>query len=46
MGLSLSPSVLDDDAYLALQEAARSETVCSFDESECRRLPVEWTMPG
>jgi predicted nucleic acid-binding protein len=34
------------DAYLALQAAERGETVCTFDESDFRRLPVEWTMPG
>ena len=33
-------------AYLVLQEAERSETVCTFDESDFRRLPVEWTLPG
>jgi predicted nucleic acid-binding protein len=34
------------DAYLALQAAERGETVCTFDESDFRRLPVEWTVPG
>jgi predicted nucleic-acid-binding protein len=34
------------DANLALQAAGRGETVCTFDESEFRRLPVEWTVPG
>jgi predicted nucleic-acid-binding protein len=33
------------DAYLALQAAERGETVCTFDESDFRRLPVEWTVP-
>jgi predicted nucleic acid-binding protein len=33
------------DAYLALQAAERGETVCTFDESDFRRLPVEWTAP-
>jgi predicted nucleic acid-binding protein len=33
------------DAYLALQAAERSEAVCTFDESDFRRLPVEWTVP-
>jgi predicted nucleic acid-binding protein len=34
------------DAYMALQAAERGETVCTFDESDFRRLPVEWTLPG
>ena len=34
------------DAYLALQAAERGETVCTFDETDFRRLPVEWTVPG
>jgi predicted nucleic-acid-binding protein len=34
------------DAYLALQVAERGETVCTFDESDFRRLPVEWIVPG
>jgi predicted nucleic-acid-binding protein len=34
------------DAYLALQTAERGETVGTFDESDFRRLPVEWTVPG
>jgi predicted nucleic acid-binding protein len=34
------------DAYLALQAAERGETVCTFDESDFRRLPVEWIVPG
>ena len=33
------------DAYLALQAAEHGETVCTFDESDFRRLPVEWTVP-
>jgi predicted nucleic acid-binding protein len=33
------------DAYLALQAAEHDETVCTFDESDFRRLPVDWTMP-
>jgi hypothetical protein len=33
------------DAYLALQAAERRQTVCTFGESDFRRLPVEWTMP-
>ena len=33
------------DAYLALQAAERGETVCTFDESDFRRLPVEWMIP-
>ena len=34
------------DAYLALQAAERGERVCTFDESDFRRLPVEWMAPG
>ena len=34
------------DAYLALQAAECGEKVCTFDESDFRRLPVEWTLPG
>jgi predicted nucleic-acid-binding protein len=34
------------DAHLALQAAGYDETVCTFDESDFRRLPVEWTVPG
>jgi predicted nucleic-acid-binding protein len=34
------------DADLALQATERGETVCTFDESDFRRLPVEWTVPG
>jgi len=34
------------DAYLALQAAEHGETVCTFDESDFRHLPVEWMVPG
>jgi predicted nucleic-acid-binding protein len=34
------------DAHLALQAAGHGETVCIFDESDFRRLPVEWTVPA
>jgi predicted nucleic-acid-binding protein len=30
----------------ALQAAEHGKTVCTFDESDFRRLPVEWTVPG
>jgi predicted nucleic-acid-binding protein len=33
-------------AYPALQAAENGETVCTFDESDLRPLPVEWTVPG
>jgi predicted nucleic acid-binding protein len=33
------------DAHLALQAAERGERVCTFDETDFRRLPVEWTVP-
>jgi hypothetical protein len=29
----------------ALQAPERGETVCTFDESDFRHLPVEWTVP-
>ncbi len=34
------------DAVLALQAAARDETVVTFDEKDFKRLPVQWTLPG
>ena len=33
------------DAVLALQAAARDETVCTFDETDFKRLPVRWLSP-
>lgn len=33
------------DAYLALQAADHGEKVCTFDETDFKRLPVEWMMP-
>lgn len=33
------------DAYLALQAAAAKEPVCTFDETDFKRLPVEWRTP-
>jgi predicted nucleic acid-binding protein len=33
------------DAHLVLQAAERGEKVCTFDESDFRRLPVEWMAP-
>ena len=33
------------DAYLALQAAAQGEPVCTFDETDFKRLPVEWMTP-
>jgi len=33
------------DAYLALQAADHGEKVCTFDKTDFKRLPVEWTMP-
>jgi hypothetical protein len=32
-------------AYLALQAPERGETVGTFNESDFRRLPDEWTVP-
>ncbi len=34
------------DALLALRAAARGETVCTFDETDFRRLPTHWVLPG
>jgi predicted nucleic acid-binding protein len=34
------------DTYLVLQAAERGETICTFDESDFKRLPVEWMAPG
>lgn len=33
------------DAYLAVQAAKRGEKVCTFDETDFRRLPVDWVIP-
>lgn len=33
------------DAYLAAYAAQSGETVCTFDESDFKRLPVEWVLP-
>jgi predicted nucleic acid-binding protein len=33
------------DAVLALQAAARGETVCTFDETDFKRLPARWMAP-
>ena len=33
------------NAHPALQAAGRGERVCTFDESDFRRLPVEWMVP-
>ena len=34
------------DAVLALQAERQGETVCTFDESDFKRLPAVWTLPG
>ena len=34
------------DAVLALQAERHSETVCTFDASDFKRLPAEWILPG
>lgn len=34
------------DAVLALQAARADETVCTFDETDFRRLPAEWVTPA
>lgn len=33
------------DAYLAVQAAKQGEKVCTFDETDFRRLPVDWVIP-
>jgi predicted nucleic acid-binding protein len=33
------------DAYLAVQAAKRGETICTFDETDFKRLPVVWLTP-
>lgn len=33
------------DAALALGAAARGETVCTFDETDFKRLPARWMSP-
>jgi predicted nucleic acid-binding protein len=33
------------DAFLALQAAAHGESVCTFDKTDFKRLPVEWMTP-
>jgi predicted nucleic acid-binding protein len=33
------------DASLALQAAAHGESVCTFDKTDFKRLPVEWITP-
>ncbi len=33
------------DAYLAVHAAQSDETVCTFDESDFNRLPVDWVLP-
>lgn len=33
------------DAYLAVQAAKRGETVCTFEVTDFKRLPVAWLTP-
>jgi len=33
------------DAYLAVYAAQAGEPVCTFDESDFNRLPVDWVLP-
>jgi predicted nucleic acid-binding protein len=33
------------DAVLALQAVRHNETVCTFDETDFKRLPAVWTVP-
>lgn len=33
------------DAVLALQAVRKSETVCTFDKTDFKRLPAEWISP-
>jgi predicted nucleic-acid-binding protein len=34
------------DAVLALQAVRQSDVVCTFDETDFRRLPATWQLPG
>jgi predicted nucleic acid-binding protein len=34
------------DAVIALEAVRNDETVCSFDETDFRRLPASWVSPG
>lgn len=34
------------DAYLALRAAGSGETVCTFDSTDFKRLPGDWTRPA
>jgi predicted nucleic acid-binding protein len=34
------------DAVLALQAVRHGETVCTFDETDFKRLPAAWNLPG
>lgn len=34
------------DAVLALQAVRDGETVCTFDETDFKRLPAAWSLPG
>jgi predicted nucleic acid-binding protein len=44
--LTRSKNVDFSDAVLALQAERQGETVCTFDESDFKRLPAVWTLPG
>lgn len=33
------------DAVLALKAAANGETICTFDETDFKRLPAQWIAP-
>ncbi len=44
--LTRSKNVDFSDAVLALQAERHGEPVCTFDESDFKRLPAAWTLPG
>ena len=44
--LSASRNVDFVDAYLAVRAKEAGEQVCTFDESDFKRLPARWSTPG
>jgi predicted nucleic acid-binding protein len=45
LGLARDKNVDFADAVLALEAVRDRETVCSFDETDFRRLPAQWMSP-
>jgi len=44
--LARSKNVDFSDAVLALQANRHGDTVCTFDETDFKRLPAVWTLPS